>query len=259
MLEDRTLKTNVSLVAFYGDKPPQLASLIRQLQTWLAKHELTKGKFVPYQLEQVHGTIIGCEGKKNKLGVVHQWFDECRQKSKYIDFDELVYYLQHEIDLPLTIRFGGYNRAQGYNFLSRNEHPYFRSFQLQAGNNFAIPVLIGWSWKKEGITLATDNLRRSFQQFNLLHKYHKTDDAIDNDFYLRLGTIDDKLSFEAIQTISHNVRDLLCHQSALYIPINQENIAFAQYQDLSLTPATTNLVPISKITADRLRQMYFTE
>ena len=61
-------KANVSLVAFYGDKPIELVNSIARLQEYLTNHQLLQGKFVPYQLEQVHGTIIGCEGFKTRCG-----------------------------------------------------------------------------------------------------------------------------------------------------------------------------------------------
>jgi hypothetical protein len=255
---------NVTLVAFYGEKPALLIDLIQQLQASLNNHELIQDKFIPYQLKQVHGTIIGCEGTKTELGVVNQWFGDRRQETRYIDFPGLVNYLQHQIDLPLTIRFGGYDRLTNYNFLSRHEHLYNRSWQLQSAENQIIPVLIGWSWStidceklsNNGVSLAIDDLRRSFQQFNLLHKYHQTAKAIDNDFYLRLGTIKGKLTPEAIQAIAIDIRNLLANQPPLYIPIKKENIAFAQYQDLSLTPAKTKVIPISEITFNELEQMY---
>ena len=39
-------KTNVSLVAFYGDKPPQLKSLIQKLHACLLDCELIQDKFI---------------------------------------------------------------------------------------------------------------------------------------------------------------------------------------------------------------------
>lgn len=256
MVNNSSLETNVSLVAFYGDKPAQLASLIRQIQACLANHKLIQDKFVPYQLEQVHGTIIGCEGRKTEVGIINQWFEQRQQEVKYIDLDGLVRYLQHQINLPLTIRFGGYERDRQYNFLSRNEHPYSRSFQLQTTGNIAIPVLIGWSWENPSITLAIDNLRRSFQKFNLLHKYHGTPQAIDNDFYLRLGTINCQLTTEEANAIAINIQNLLENQPPIYISLNPENIALAQYQDLSLNPANTKIVSMLDITSSQLEQMY---
>lgn len=250
----RSSTPNVSLVAFYGDKPPQLITSIEKLQACLKNHQLIKNKFIPYQLTQVHGTIIGCEGLFTESGIISKWFDERRQEKRYIDFSGLIDYL-HKINFPLTIRFGGYDRNTNYNFLSRDTHLYYRSFQLQPAENATIPVLIGWSWSSDRVTLAIDDLRRSFQQFNLLHKYHVTPEAMDNDFYLRLGTINAVLTPSKMRVIATEIRNLL-EKLPLYIPINKENVAFARYQDLSLTPETTKIMPISEITTNNLQQMY---
>ena len=245
---------NVSLVAFYGNKPFQLVTLIQKLQTYLANSKLVKNCFIPYQLEQVHGTIIGCEGTNTKTGIINKWFYERRRETKYIDIPGLVNYLQYQI-VPITIRFGGYDRNSNYNFLSRDRHLYYRSFQLQQAQIQTIPVLIGWSWNN-GVTLAIDNLRRHFQQFNLLHKYHDPLQAIDNDFYLRLGTIDRQLTSREIDAIATDIRNLLAIQPPTYISITVDNLALAKYRDLLLTPATTKIIPVTKISADRLQQLY---
>ena len=246
-------KANVSLVAFYGDKPVGLVNLISKLQTHLTNHSLLGDKFIPYQLEQVHGTIIGCEGYKTDLGIVSRWFKERRQVNKHIDLSGLLDHLQ-QIDLPITIRFGGYNPQTNYNFLSRGQHLSDRSFQLQVAEN-TIPVLIGWSWQDNTVTLAIDNLRRSFQQFGLLHKYHTHPDSIDNDFYLRLGTINTQLSTDETNSVATEIRNLLATFS-VSIPITINNLAFARYQDLQLTPATTKTIPVNSITASQLEQLY---
>ncbi|WP_319421626.1 hypothetical protein [Pleurocapsa sp. FMAR1] len=247
---------NLSLISFYGDKPVQLINLIQKLQTRLT-NQLIKDKFVPYQLEQIHGTIIGCEGYKTEAGVINKWFYERREETRYIDFPGLVNYLQNRVDFPLNIRFGGCDRHTDYNFLSRNQHLYERSFQLQPADNQTIPVLIGWSWLNNSVSLAIDNLRRDLQQFGLLHKYHTTADDIDNDFYLRLGTIDAKLTSAEIQAISIEIRNWLETQPALHIPVTINDLAFAQYQDLTLATATTKIFPVAKITPSQLEQLYF--
>ncbi|MEL6930838.1 MAG: hypothetical protein AAFO95_19725 [Cyanobacteria bacterium J06600_6] len=246
---------NLSLVAFYGDKPTELFDLITKLQTHLANHSLLVNKFIPYQIEQVHGTIIGCEGWKTDSGIVDRWFKDRRKETKYINLSGLLNYLQ-QIDLSLTVRFGGYNPQTNYNFLSRGQHLSDRSFQLQAADSNTIPVLIGWSWQNNTVTLAIDELRRNFQQFGLLHKYHNASDSVDNDFYLRLGTIGTKLSTSEIDLISTDVRDLLS-TFTVSIPLSLNNLAFAKYQDLQLTPETTKVVPVASITASQLKQLYF--
>ena len=253
-MKETDTAANVSLVAFYGDKPNELIDLIQRLQEKLGKHELLKDKFVPYQMKQVHATIIGCEGLRNNQGIVSQWFKERRGEEKYLNFVALTNYLQ-QLNLSLTIRFGGYDRHKSYNFLSRNQPLYERSFQLQPADNLTIPVLIGWSWENSSVTLAIDKLRRSFQPFNLLHKYHATTEAIDNDFYLRLGTINARLSSEEIKAIARYVCEQLA-SSSVFVPLCLENLAFARYQDLQLTPATTKVISLLDITASQLEQLY---
>lgn len=248
---------NVTLVSFYGHKPQPLINLIQRLQTAIAEHHLVTGQFIPYQLEQVHATIIGCEGIITESGIISHWFHHQRQENKCIDFIGLINYLHHQLDFPLKIHFAGYQPAQEYNFLSREQHLYLRSFQLQASATQIIPVLIGWTWQGDRISLAIDNLRRNLQQFNLLHKYHGTSDAVDNDFYLRLGTITAKLTPAAAAVVATDIRNLLAAQSPIQIAMSQKDLAFAQYQDLLLTPATTKVIPLMEITPDRLEQLYF--
>jgi hypothetical protein len=244
---------NVSLIAFYGDKPNSLIALIEKIQAYLSNLEIARG-FVPYKIEQVHATIIGCEGLKTASGVINKWFYDRRQEIRYINFSNLVDRFKSQIDLPLTIRFGGYDRSCNYNFLSRQQHLYFRSFQIQSTATEAIPILIGWSWDN-GVSLAIDNLRYDLQQFGLLHKYHAAPEDIDNDFYLRLGTIDRRLTVEEAEAIATKIRDLLEIQP-LYIPIELKDLAFARYQDLFLTRATTKVIPVADISAYQLEQLY---
>ena len=247
---------NVSLVSFYGHKPESLINLIQRLQAAIAQHNLVQDQFIPYQLEQVHATMIGCEGIITESGITSHWFHHQRQEERYIDFAGLINYLHNKINFPLSIRFGGYQLDQEYNFCSREQHLYLRSFQLQESAAQTIPVLIGWTWRGEGVSLAMDNLRRDLQQFNLLHKYHGTPDAVDNDFYLRLGTINTQLTSTAIAAIATDMRNLLAAQTPIGIAMSQKDLAFAQYQDLLLTPATTKVIPVAEITAEQLKQLY---
>jgi hypothetical protein len=248
---------NVSLVAFYSNKPSQLAVLLDELQVYLSETKILKGKFSSYQLEQVHGTIIGCEGLKTEAGIINKWFYEKRQEIRYLDISGWLNYLLHSDRLPIQIRFGGYSLDKNYGFLSRNQHPYHRSFQLQPSKETEkIPVLIGWSYLRDGISLDIDNLRRNAQKFNLLHKYHNLPEAIDNDFYLRLGTITSSLSQDEIATIERDIRDILLVKSPVYLSIALENLAFVQYRDLSLPPQTTKILPLSEATVSKLEELY---
>lgn len=246
---------NISLVALYGEKNLGLRTMIQKLQVYLTKHELIDS-FTPYQLDQVHGTIIGCEGIRTKLGIANKWYGDRRQETRYIDISGLIDYLRHRVSFPLNIHFGGYALNTNYNFLSRNQHPYLRSLQLQSVENKTIPVLIGWSWQNNAISEEIDQLRKNLQHFNLLHKYHAKLDDVDNDFYLRLGTIESQLTTKATKIIARDIRNLLASQSALSIPIYLEDLAFAQYQDLSLSPDITRIIPAATITSNQLEKLY---
>lgn len=248
---------NVSLVAFYGKKPSEFIKLILNLQSYLHTSELIAGGFTSYELEQVHGTIIGCEGLQTEAGIVSKWFYERRNETRYIDLANFIKYFDNCPNFPISIRFGGYDRHINYNFLSRGLHPYERSFQLQSlSNGKIIPVLIGWSFRANCISMEIDNLRCNFQQFNLLHQYYKTPDSIDNDFYLRLGTIESELTAEAIKVIENDIRHILKNKLVVDLDLDIHDLAFAQYQDLSLTPKTTKILPVTAATLDQVRKLY---
>ncbi len=248
---------NVSLVMFYGHKPSNLIELILDLQTYLHTSKLVGGKFTSYKLEQVHGTAIGCEGLKTEARIISKWFYENRNETKYIDLASLIKYFDNCPSLPINIRFGGYDRDCDYGFLSRGLHPFDRSFQLQLSpNKTIIPVLIGWSFKNNHISREIDDLRRKLQQFNLLHKYYQTSASVDNDCYLALGIIKGELTPEAIKIIENDIRDILKNKFAINISLKKDDLAFARYHDLFLTPKTTQILPVTEANLDKVNQLY---
>lgn len=248
---------NVSLVAFYQNKPSQLTNLIKIIFNCLNQFSINKSHFTNYQIEQIHGTILGCEGLSTQLGIINKWLLESRQETKYINLSGWLDYLQNQVKFPLVIRFGGYQSEVNYHFLSRKQHPSIRTFQIQSlGEEKFIPVLIGWSFVESKITLEIENIRRQAQQFNLLHKYHQIPNSIDNDFYLRLGTITGKLSVEEIALIEQEVREILQSQPPVYVSTNQNDLAFVRYQDLTLPLETTEILPLTEATEAKLQQLY---
>ncbi len=262
---------NVSLVAFYRNKPSPLKLFLNQLQEQLANIPVLHNKFFPYCLEQLHCTVIGCEGLATELGIVSKWFYLNRKVIKYIKISDFINYLtqccirQNKMLriptknnlFPLNIRFGGYQLSQDYNFRSRNLHPYLRSFQLQVLNkDTIIPVLIGWSIKNNRITLDIENFRYQAQKFNLLHKYHAHSKSIDNDFYLRLGTIKGQFEPDLLASIEAKIRNNLQSILSTTIVLQPENIAFVWYQDLSLPLETTKVIPLTEITEQKFIELY---
>lgn len=234
----------ISLVAYYGNKPLELQQLILELQQLLKENFTTN--FIPYDLQQIHATIIGCEGVKTESGIINKWFYSLRDEIRYIDYEGLLNYFLTSI-FPLNLCFGGYQPHTDYQFLSRNQHPAKRSFQLQtAQDNTLIPIVIGWSLQEQIITSDIDKIRRDLQQFNCLHKYHKNPDDVDNDVYLRLGTI---VGFtpEIIATIQQKVNCYLQHQKPTIVSLSKDNLAIVKYQNLSLPISTTKIYSLTDL------------
>ena len=248
---------NLSLVAFYGQKDLLLQRLIsdlqQQLQNYLADY------FVPYEIEQVHATIIGCEGIKTQSGIINKWFYKLRNEVRYIDYTGLVNYFCSSKALPLQIYFGGYKSTKDYQYISKNQHPCDRSFQLQKSvDNSFIPILIGWSQKAQIISTDIEQIRRELQQFNCLHKYHKTLQDTDNDLYLRIGTVAANCPLDLILAAQQEIISYLQDTSPIIISLKLDNLAIVQYQKLSLPISTTKVCYLTdlKSNLEKLQKLY---
>ena len=248
---------NVSLVAFYYHKPSSLIELIDELQTCLNQTSILKEKFQDYQIEQVHGTILRCEGIRTKQGIINKCFLKNRQEIKYIDLEGLSQYFQSSDLFPLTFRFGGYHPHLDYKFLSRNQHPCTRSFQLQLSTKkTTIAILIGWPFNQDYISLDLEDLRRNAQRFNFLHKHHSLPQTIDNDFYLRLGIFQEPLKPEELYLVQKKIGKILQTKPPIYISLEKQDLAFVKYQDPSLPLETTQITYLSEVTRDKLAQLF---
>jgi hypothetical protein len=189
---------------------------------------------------------------KNELGIINKWFLQHRNQTRYIDFYNLLNYLRFSGRLPIVVRIGGYDRAVDYGFLSRDRHPYDRSFNIQ-GN---IAVFMGWSCRGDRFLLDLDRLRLEGQNFNILHKYYQSINSVDNDFYLRLGMFQDKLFDREIDSIEQQVKNYLRSLTPLYLSVDIDSISFTYYQDEFLTPETTRVIPLKTATPEELQAVY---
>ncbi len=241
---------NVSLVAFYGKKSFEFTFLIQELQQYLC--ELLPSVFEPYALESIHATLLGCEGGKTERGILNQWFLERREESRIVDFAGFLKCVQNNPQFPVPIQFGGYQLSVDYGFKSRNQHPYKRSFCFQN----EMVVLIGWPIQAGKIIMEIDNLRRSGEKFNLLHKYHGNPDDIDNDCYLRIGVLNSKISADQRQKVEQKVQELLKMRSPLVLPLTLEECCFVQYYDYTFPFSTTQVIPLKEATPEKLQQLY---
>jgi hypothetical protein len=241
---------NVSLVAFYGTKPLAFQLLIESLQKRLS--EALKDKFESYPIEQVHSTIIGCEGLKTEKGILSKWFLENRGEERYINLADFLTFVRQGDRLPIPIKIGGYDSEINYNFFSQNKHPFQRSFQFVG--NFA--VLMGWSCQDRKISFDLDRFRLECQNFNLLHKYHKQIDSVDNDCYMRIGVLKEKPSEGKVQDIEREIQDILRVISPIYLSLDIDSLSFLGYQDLSVPVITTKIVSLRDANKETIEKLY---
>jgi len=247
----------ISLVAYYRNKPDNLNLLISEVQQQL---QSIYGKdFIPSDLAQIHGTIIGCEGLSTPEGIVNKWFYQHRNELKYADLSGFLEYFANTLLLPLTIQFGGYQKDDNYQFLSRGKHPGDRSFQLQkSSNNQLIPIIIGWPITKQKITTDLNQIRYDCQQYNFLHKYHQFSQNIDNDFYLRLGTITSQLSIAENLLAETSIINYLQKRLPILIELSYQDLSLVKYNDLLLFLNSTEYYNLKRIniSADFINYLY---
>ncbi len=241
---------NVSLVAFYGNKPSAFTALIQTLQQHL--YNLLPGIFESLNLESIHATLIGCEGLKTELGILSKWYLERRGESRTVDLSGFLNWMQHPEKLPLNIQFGGYCSSVDYGFLSRGFHPCKRSLIIQN----KLVVLTGWPVNSGKISLNLDQIRREAQNFNLLHKYHHIPDAVDNDCYLRIGNLKQEISSEQVITVEKKMQEILIQHPPIYSSIFPKNLTFIRYEDFNLPPQTTEALPLTEATVSQLEKLY---
>lgn len=170
----------ISAVALYGPKPEPVRGFLTGVQELVAEH--IGGGFRPYSLEQIHGTIIAFNGvpDPDSGAIVNEYYLEHTGVRVEMDIDLAMRILAEHFARPLRVRFGGCRPGESAPFLSRGQHPFERAFSVQ-GNAI---VLIGWP-TADGWPL--DRLRRDMNAANVLHRYHRREDDVDDDFYLVVG------------------------------------------------------------------------
>jgi hypothetical protein len=194
-------RMQVTLVSFYSEKSGKVMEFIRLCQDNISK--LLLSAFHPYEMEQVHATIIGLEGCRLGDKIKNENFQSFCKEERFVSAIELLDFLRSD-DLPsFDIRIGGYRHHEDYGFLSRGKHPYLRSFSIQG----PIAVAMGWPYDNEKYSDALEKLRRHFNKLNILHRWHRTPSEEDNDFYFVLGRVDRRfVSDIQIQQVEEEMR-----------------------------------------------------
>jgi hypothetical protein len=144
-------------------------------------------EFVPYSLDQVHGTLVLLAGGRDQSGVViNQHYLEYRGERRPMDFGRVLRLLDDHLAEPLTIRIGGFLASDRLPFTSQGRHLHERSFTGHAG----ALVLMGWpaaALESAGRLRPLDELRRAMTEAGVLHRYHRAPGDVDDDFHLVIG------------------------------------------------------------------------
>jgi hypothetical protein len=222
----------VTLVAHYGDKPAALSALVGHLQGKL--HDLLGRVFRAYELEQVHGTVIGLEGCRVGPRLMNQHSRSPMNLRGALEF------VGGPRFRPISVQIGGYHASGAYPFESRNTHPYLRSFSIQRAGARDIAVALGWPNEDGSYPNSLDLLRRTFREYGISHKWHRTDDEIDNDFFFVLGTIDRNMTdVRALESTTKIVRAELASCGETLIEIDRHTLQLVGYSNPQLPRGTS--------------------
>jgi hypothetical protein len=174
----------ISAVALYGPKHGALRNFLTWAHATIA--EQLGDDFRPYSLKQVHATLIALDAIPDPVtgAIVNAYYLANVGVALEMDIPRVMATLARHFARPLGVRLGGFLPGQDVPFTSQGRHLFERSF-LAKGNAF---VLVGWPTASlAGAGRPLDELRRDMNAANVLHKYHRRDGDIDDDFYLVVG------------------------------------------------------------------------
>lgn len=220
-----------TLVSQYGKKTDEFSSYVKRCQ-----EELTtslSSVFMPYEIAQVHSTIIGLEGCCRNSRIENTNFREHRQKVRLMVPSEFLTFLRSSSLPAFDVQIGGYVEAEDYGFLSQGKHPYLRSFSIQG------VVAVAMGWPTDG-TNTLDDFRRSFNPVNVLHKWHKAESDIDNDFFFVLGRVNqDSVSEETVDNAATHMRHFMANADPITVNVNRTSLQIVCYSDTQLPISTS--------------------
>jgi hypothetical protein len=231
---------NLTLAAHYGVKPRQFANFIRWCQASVAT--LIPRAFRPYEVGQVHATIVGLEAHRKNGELLSDNYRKLGE-SRRVNLADLLELLSRTRRLPFRVRIGGFRLGDTYSFTSFGRHPYLRSFSIQPSN---IVVAMGWPEARGQFPETLDGLRREFNRCNIVHKYHKTEQDIDNDFFFVLGKLESSAETNGSRgTVSETIRAQIACIEPVYVDVAWEDLSLVAYLDDELPMATSVRIPLA--------------
>ncbi len=259
----------VTIVAVIENKPPHLEVFLDACKQRVA-NALGRDFRENDTANQIHATIVGLERvDANKPAFHNQNFHNLRHCQLEMDYAGLLDYLRNSGHFPMQVQIGGFHNRD-FPFTSRNQRPYFRSFSIHPGrdqNGKAVEFVVVMGWPLRGeptnapnssfLTLvqeqskyprSLDTLRQAVQTFNVLHAYHAKETDVDNDFFFRIGIIDDpsNVNQNTKRQLVHSMRHWLEHSCPVIVDVKLSDIWVTQYGSNELPPGpTTNPYPIN--------------
>ena len=226
----------LTLVSHYGPKPPALARLIIELQELLGQQLGTS--FLPYALEQVHATVVGLEGVRvgDKVRGENVW--KLRGEERWIDFESLLNFMRSPSFPEFTVQAGGFRAGDNYGFVSQGQPPQVRSFSLR--NETA--VAMGWPRAGDCFPSTLEALRRRFQAFGILHKWHARPEDEDNDWFFVLGRTQPGIVPSTRLAAEASVRLWLESRPPCLISVTPQTLRFVAYIDARLCPKQSRVL-----------------
>jgi hypothetical protein len=221
---------NATVVALYGEKPAGLTNFIVTLQERLGSK--LGPAFAPYASAQVHATLVGLEGDRSQVTgeLLNRNHAELRGEQRVMNVERVLTRIASSAAFPLTVRIGGFEPDVDYSFASRGQHPYRRSFSIQGRD----AVAMGWPWMEGAVSTALAALRRELECEGVLHKYHATPEASDNDFFFVLGRVDrSRLDEATLAAVAEELRELMA-RAPLELLVEPEDLTMVSYVDPSL-------------------------
>lgn len=245
-----------TIVALLGEKPEPLRTLLAALQADVA--DVLGRRFRPYRLDQIHATIVGLERDERQAArLVNRNHAILRGAEVAMDFDGLLGFFRTGSLIPFTVQIGGF-AERDYPFASRGTRPFDRSFSRQGRS----AMVMGWPVAAGSYPLTLAQLRSGAERFGIAHAYHATATDRDNDFYFRLGVIDDPPSVgnHFAEGPARRLRERLAAQPPVAATIGLSQLSVAFYAAPELPPATTRAFALDDpavtgaFIANRLRQ-----
>jgi hypothetical protein len=244
-----------TLVAFYGfDKPQQFVHLIAECQNW-AGH-LLGGAFNSYPLEQVHGTIIGLEGSVEGERILNRNFRDIGQDREMLIYEMIRQCRSFE---PFTIRLGGWQDKE-YGFRNgMNESPYEGSFFVRGGLSGAMGWPVAETESGDETTRRLYDLRKMLEvEANVLHRWHRDPNFIDNDFFFRIGLTPLQDSDPLVETARSEMRRYMSQHDSVELVIRPETLTVVAYTDNKLPWESDpqNRRNLEDVTTGWIREVY---